>query len=153
MQTTNAPVVATSRKDLDKTKEELLEGLSVDEKRLTVLKLDVLGTYWASKAVLGLSTDNVLDEATIADAAASCKKQFSDNSNALQLAFIVPGILFPEKSPTQIKADDALLTFRTNTLVRATLDERDLGAKLTKTGSDADAQALLAFPSQEKRFT
>lgn len=29
---------------------------------------------------------------------------------------IVPGILFPEKSPTQINADDALLTFRTNTL-------------------------------------
>lgn len=29
---------------------------------------------------------------------------------------IVPGILFPEKSPAQIKADDALLTFRTNTL-------------------------------------
>lgn len=28
----------------------------------------------------------------------------------------MPGILFPEKSPAQIKADDALLTFRTNTL-------------------------------------
>jgi hypothetical protein len=43
LQTTNAPVVATARKDLDKTKEELLDGLGVDEKRLTVLKLDVLG--------------------------------------------------------------------------------------------------------------
>jgi NAD(P)-dependent dehydrogenase (short-subunit alcohol dehydrogenase family) len=29
---------------------------------------------------------------------------------------IVPGILFPEKSPAQIDADDALLTLRTNTL-------------------------------------
>ena len=44
LQTTNAPVVATARKDLDKTKEELLDGLDVDEKRLSVLKLDVLGT-------------------------------------------------------------------------------------------------------------
>ncbi|KAF1851762.1 NAD(P)-binding protein [Cucurbitaria berberidis CBS 394.84] len=98
LQTTNAPVVATARKNLDKTKEELLEGLDVDEKRLTVLHLDVL------------------DERTIEDAATSCKRHFATSSHQLQLAFIVPGILFPEKSPAQIKADDALLTFRTNTL-------------------------------------
>jgi len=41
---------------------------------------------------------------------------FGDRLSQLQLAFIVPGILFPEKSPAQINADDALLTFRTNTL-------------------------------------
>ncbi|KAH7361262.1 hypothetical protein BKA66DRAFT_499480 [Pyrenochaeta sp. MPI-SDFR-AT-0127] len=98
LQTTNAPVVATARKDIDKTREELLEGLSIDEKRLKVIKLDVL------------------DERSIEDAATSCKKQFEIGSHHLQLAFIVPGILFPEKSPAQIKADDALLTFRTNTL-------------------------------------
>jgi NAD(P)-dependent dehydrogenase (short-subunit alcohol dehydrogenase family) len=55
------------------------------------------------------------DESTIADAAAECKKAFPSNS-PLQLAFLVPGILFPEKAPSQINADDALLTFRTNTL-------------------------------------
>jgi NAD(P)-dependent dehydrogenase (short-subunit alcohol dehydrogenase family) len=44
LQTTSVPVVATSRKDQDQTKENLLEGLKgVDESRLTVLKLDVLG--------------------------------------------------------------------------------------------------------------
>lgn len=43
LRSTNAPVVATARKDLDKTKEELLGGLGVDESRLQVLKLDVLG--------------------------------------------------------------------------------------------------------------
>jgi NAD(P)-dependent dehydrogenase (short-subunit alcohol dehydrogenase family) len=43
LRSTNAPVVATARKDLDKTKEELLEGLDVDEGRLNVLKLDVTG--------------------------------------------------------------------------------------------------------------
>lgn len=57
-----------------------------------------------------------LDEDTIADAAAACKDLFPSKSHQLQLAFIVPGILFPEKSPSQIDADDALLTFRTNTL-------------------------------------
>ncbi|KAI1574623.1 hypothetical protein PtrCC142_002912 [Pyrenophora tritici-repentis] len=98
LQTTHTPVIATARKDLDRTKEELLDGLGVDEGRLTVLKLDVL------------------DEASIADAAAACKEKFSDGSSQLQLALMVPGILFPEKSPAQINADDALLTFRTNTL-------------------------------------
>lgn len=44
LQTTNAPVVATARKDVDKTKEQLLEGLDIDESRLRVLRLDVTGT-------------------------------------------------------------------------------------------------------------
>jgi NAD(P)-dependent dehydrogenase (short-subunit alcohol dehydrogenase family) len=44
LQTINAPVVVTVRKDLDKTKEELLSGTNIDEARLRVLKLDVLGT-------------------------------------------------------------------------------------------------------------
>ncbi|OSS50533.1 hypothetical protein B5807_05140 [Epicoccum nigrum] len=98
LQTTNAPVVATARKDLDKTKERLLEGLKIDEARLRVLRLDVT------------------DESTIADAAATCKEHFKPGDHRLQLAFFVPGLLFPEKSPGQIDAKDALLTFQTNTL-------------------------------------
>lgn len=43
LQTTNAPVVATARRDIDKTREELLQGLGVDEARLRVLRLDVTG--------------------------------------------------------------------------------------------------------------
>lgn len=43
LQTTNAPVVATARKDLDKTKQQLLNGLDVDEARLRMLRLDVTG--------------------------------------------------------------------------------------------------------------
>jgi NAD(P)-dependent dehydrogenase (short-subunit alcohol dehydrogenase family) len=45
LQTTNAPVVVTARKDLDKTREELLTGLGIDESRLKVLKLDMLGMF------------------------------------------------------------------------------------------------------------
>ncbi|KAF2447299.1 short-chain dehydrogenase/reductase-like protein [Karstenula rhodostoma CBS 690.94] len=98
LQTTNAPLVATARKDLASTKQKLLEGLDVDETRLTILSLDVL------------------DESTIATAATACKERFPTPSNHLHLAFLVPGILYPEKSPAQINADHALLTFRTNTL-------------------------------------
>lgn len=46
LQTTNTPVVVTARKDLDKTREELLQGKHVDESRLKVLKLDVLGASY-----------------------------------------------------------------------------------------------------------
>lgn len=44
LQTSKVPVVATARKDLDQTKENVLSGLNgVDESRLHVVKLDVLG--------------------------------------------------------------------------------------------------------------
>lgn len=40
-----------------------------------------------------------------------------DQKNShLRLALSIPGILFPEKAPAQIDYDNALLTFRTNTL-------------------------------------
>lgn len=45
LKTTEIPIVATARKDLDKTREQLLTGFdNVKEDRLHVLKLDVLGT-------------------------------------------------------------------------------------------------------------
>jgi NAD(P)-dependent dehydrogenase (short-subunit alcohol dehydrogenase family) len=127
LQTTNAPVVATARKDLDKTKEELLEGLDVDESRLRVLKLDVTGR-WSRHctfaepglfAVLSTTWPKLTlfaDESTIADTASACREQFKAGDHQLQLAFFVPGLLFPEKAPAQIDAKDALLTFQTNTL-------------------------------------
>lgn len=43
LKTTKAPVVATARKNLPETRSKLLDGLDVDEKRLTVLNVDVLG--------------------------------------------------------------------------------------------------------------
>ncbi len=44
LQTTNVPIVATARKDLDQTKENVLTGLNdVKEDRLNVLKVDFLG--------------------------------------------------------------------------------------------------------------
>ena len=44
LQTTNVPIVATARKDLDQTKENALNGLKdVKEDRFKVLKVDFLG--------------------------------------------------------------------------------------------------------------
>jgi NAD(P)-dependent dehydrogenase (short-subunit alcohol dehydrogenase family) len=53
LQNTNLPIVTTARKDLDHAKETILDGLHhVDESRLNVLKLDVLGmhfAFWAAR--------------------------------------------------------------------------------------------------------
>lgn len=57
-----------------------------------------------------------VDENTIADAAEQCAKLFPKKSGYLHLSFVIPGLLYPEKSPQQIKYDDALLTFQTNSL-------------------------------------
>jgi NAD(P)-dependent dehydrogenase (short-subunit alcohol dehydrogenase family) len=44
LQTTKVPIVATARRDLDQTRENILTGLDgVSEDRLQVLKIDVLG--------------------------------------------------------------------------------------------------------------
>lgn len=44
LQTTNVPVVATARNDLDQTREHVLSGMeNVQEDRLHVVKVDVLG--------------------------------------------------------------------------------------------------------------
>jgi NAD(P)-dependent dehydrogenase (short-subunit alcohol dehydrogenase family) len=56
------------------------------------------------------------DEKTITAAAAEIKSIFTDKDAHLRLAFAIPGILHPEKAPTQINAEDALSTFRINTL-------------------------------------
>ncbi|PPJ53368.1 hypothetical protein CBER1_00957 [Cercospora berteroae] len=99
LQTTSVPVVATARKDLDQVRENVLSGLKdVSEERLHVVNLDVL------------------DETIVADAADQISKLFPKKENYLHLSLAIPGILFPEKSPAQINYDDALLTFRTNTL-------------------------------------
>ena len=43
LQATKTPVVATARTNLEEVKRDILKGLDVDEERLTVLKVDVLG--------------------------------------------------------------------------------------------------------------
>jgi NAD(P)-dependent dehydrogenase (short-subunit alcohol dehydrogenase family) len=46
LQTTKVPIVATARRDLDQTRENILTGLEgVSEDRLHVLMIDVLGRF------------------------------------------------------------------------------------------------------------
>jgi NAD(P)-dependent dehydrogenase (short-subunit alcohol dehydrogenase family) len=52
----------------------------------------------------------------VSAAASQCEQMFPTKTHLLQLAFILPGILTPEKSPQQINYSDALLSFQTNAL-------------------------------------
>ena len=96
LRTTDLPVVATARKDENHVKTQILEGLEVDEQRLQVLNLDIT------------------NEPSVSQAAEHCKSTFSDSY--LRLAFCIPGILHPEKSPMQIGYENALSTFQINAL-------------------------------------
>jgi NAD(P)-dependent dehydrogenase (short-subunit alcohol dehydrogenase family) len=60
----------------------------------------------------------------------------------------VPGLLFPEKSPAQINADDALLTFQTNTL-GPMLMIKHFSSFLPKKSASAneDEEAMKGLPS------
>ena len=63
-------------------------------------------------------------EESIAAAAEQCKQRFGDSDNnkdSLRLAFAIPGILHAEKSPLGINYEDALETFKINTLGPALL--------------------------------
>lgn len=55
------------------------------------------------------------EEATIRAAASECKSLFPQPQH-LRLAFLIPGILRPEKSLHQVSVSEALDTFRINTL-------------------------------------
>lgn len=118
LQTTDLPIVATARADVPATRGHILNGLDVDGDRLTVLEADVTGTsympYPQTILISDGSIDGHLDEKSISAAAAYCKERFP--STHLHLAFLVPGILYPERSPIQISAQHALETFQINAL-------------------------------------
>ena len=81
---------------MDKVNDQILDGLDIDNQRLQVLHLDVM------------------EEDSVSRAAEHCRARFSDSY--LRLAFCIPGILYPEKSPSQINLEDALATFRINAI-------------------------------------
>lgn len=99
LRTTSIPVLATTRKDTAGVKESILSGLqNIDSDRLTVLKVDVT------------------DESTISHAAEEAKSLFPPSKHHLRLAFSIPGVLFPEKSPSQLDHVQLTHTFAVNTI-------------------------------------
>jgi NAD(P)-dependent dehydrogenase (short-subunit alcohol dehydrogenase family) len=118
LQVTKIPVVATARKDVDEVKRRILQDLpGVESDRLTVLELDVQSNSSPnsgpskSKGKAHTSTD----ETSIQRAAEDAKSMFTSD-NHLHLAFAIPGILYPEKAPTQLDHAQLTRTFAVNTI-------------------------------------
>lgn len=101
LRTTSLPILATTRSNPSAVKGSLLDSLPSStnaDDRLHVLPLDVI------------------DEPSIQAAAEKAKALFPVDANHLHLAFAIPGILHPEKSLRQVDAENALMTYRVNTL-------------------------------------
>ncbi|KAL8788516.1 MAG: hypothetical protein Q9195_007255 [Heterodermia aff. obscurata] len=116
LQTTDLHIVATARNDLQRARSCILEGTNVDDGRLEVLRVDVTGIF--PRSPFNTSMNHWLtkpaDESSIISAAKFCGNRF--RSTHLHLAFLVPGILHPERSPSQISASQALATLQINSL-------------------------------------
>ncbi|OBT41230.1 hypothetical protein VE00_09243 [Pseudogymnoascus sp. WSF 3629] len=99
LQTTKAPILATSRSNTEDVRNSLLDGLkNVDVDRLTVLELDCI------------------DEFTISTAADQARQMFPPETHHLRLAYAIPGVLHPERSPGQIDSHHAIESFKVNTI-------------------------------------
>ncbi|KAK7740754.1 hypothetical protein SLS53_005222 [Cytospora paraplurivora] len=101
LRNTTVPILATARSDPSATKDLLLDDIKHDREargRLSVLRVDVT------------------DESTIEAAAREAGRLFPAETHHLHLGFAIPGILHAERSPRQVSAEDALMTYRVNTL-------------------------------------
>lgn len=104
----SVPIVATARSsDLTNVRDSLLADLDLDNK---------------SSSRLDIQQVDLLSESSIKDLTAYCKDRYqkspTDKSNPshLRLGVCLPGMLQPEKSPSQINYDTALDTLRLNLL-------------------------------------
>ncbi|KAJ2979049.1 hypothetical protein NUW58_g7304 [Xylaria curta] len=131
---TSLPILVTARSDLSGVKDSLVAASSHgtqmnredNASRLHVTYLDVT------------------DESSVEAASAKAAELFPPSSHHLHLAFALPGILHPEKQPRQVDYDNALETFKVNTLGPLML-MKWFGDLLPRKGTDLSyVQALAA---------
>jgi len=118
LQTTAFPILATTRSQCETLRARLLNSLpsSTDPSRLELLPLDVTS------------------EPTIAAAAAFATNRFPSDRFHLHLAFALPGVLRPERSPGQINGESALEMMRVN-VVGVELLMKHFGGFLPRKGA------------------
>ena len=98
------PIVATTRaSDPSETRSSILSNLSLDH---------------STSSRLDIQKCDLLSETSISDLAAYCKDKYNHDPKTqhLRLGVCLPGMLQPEKSPSQIDHDHALDTLKLNLL-------------------------------------
>lgn len=107
LQTTSLPVIATSRsRDTSAIKASLLEDLSASSHHHKEDRASRLAVFHV----------DVADEATIKEASERAAELFPSRTHHLHLGLSIPGILHPEKAPSQVDYAHAEETFKVNTL-------------------------------------
>lgn len=102
----STPIVATTRaSDPKETKDSILADLNLDHD---------------ASSRLDIQRCDLLSESSISDLAGYCKSRYNsdpkDQQHHLRLGVFLPGLLYPEKSPSQIDHDNALATLKLNLL-------------------------------------
>ncbi|KAI0147494.1 short-chain dehydrogenase/reductase-like protein [Xylariaceae sp. FL1272] len=107
---TSLPILATARSDLSRVKSSLLDtAFSSAHETSKAIREDT-----ASR--LHITHLDVTDESSISAAASKASELFPQSSHHLHLAFCLPGILKPEKSPKQVEYEESLQMLKVNTL-------------------------------------
>ncbi|KAI0838250.1 NAD(P)-binding protein [Hypoxylon sp. FL0890] len=111
LRTTTAPILATARSDLSGVRESILSSLVSPHSSKS--SSPPLSEDEVSKR-LHITQVDVTNESTLQSAATEAAKLFPPSTHHLHLAFALPGILHPEKSPRDIDYEDALRTLQVN---------------------------------------
>ncbi|KAI2781434.1 NAD(P)-binding protein [Daldinia loculata] len=114
LRTTTAPVFTTARADLSGVRTSILDNLYASSPPESIGDKNKASASAAER--LHIAQADVTDESTLRSASASAARLFPPETHHLRLAFALPGILHPEKSPQDIDYAHALHTFQTNTL-------------------------------------
>ncbi|KAF6835888.1 oxidoreductase [Colletotrichum plurivorum] len=142
LRTTASPILATTRSaDTTAAKARILESLPGSASASTEAEKEKEDIASRLKVV----RVDVTSEPTVLAAAEEAASLFPASTHHLRLALAIPGILHPEKSPARIEMDDALETFRVNTLGQMLLMKHFcnfLPRMATSLGSSADEKGL-----------
>ncbi|OTA93400.1 hypothetical protein M434DRAFT_395666 [Hypoxylon sp. CO27-5] len=135
LRSTTAPVLATARSDLSGVRASILGSLTSSP----LLEEEV-------SRRLHITQVDVTNESTLQSTSAEAAKLFPTTTHHLHLAFALPGILHPEKSPCDINYENALHTLQVNVLGPLML-MKYFSDFLPRKGATNSREPLSFFPS------
>ncbi|XDG07652.1 hypothetical protein ABKA04_007267 [Annulohypoxylon sp. FPYF3050] len=135
LRTTTAPILATARSDLPAVRASILDSLPKDDQDSISKRLH-------------LTHVDVTQEPTLTTASAEAARLFPLSTHHLHLAFALPGILHPEKSPSDVSYEAALQTLQVNLLGPLMLIKH-FGSFLPRKNTSISPDPLFTSPNPE----
>ncbi|KAI8957138.1 NAD(P)-binding protein [Daldinia sp. FL1419] len=114
LRTTTVPVFATARSHPRDVRASILDGLFASSPPRSAGDEDE--ALASASERFHIAQVDLTHEPTLRSASAEASRLYPPKTHHLRLAFALPGILYPEKSPQEIDYSHALHTFQVNTL-------------------------------------